>query len=54
MAAYLPVLPQRPDIDPTSYERALGFHQYTGFASASGNSYAQVVDAATLLKALRG
>jgi ABC-type nitrate/sulfonate/bicarbonate transport system substrate-binding protein len=54
MAAYLPVLPQRPDVDPTSYERALGFHQYTGFAAASGNSYAQVVDAATLLKALRG
>jgi ABC-type nitrate/sulfonate/bicarbonate transport system substrate-binding protein len=53
LAAYLPVLPQRPDVDPGSYEKALGFHQYTGFAAPSGNGYAQVVDAATLLKALR-
>jgi ABC-type nitrate/sulfonate/bicarbonate transport system substrate-binding protein len=53
LAAYLPVLPQRPDIEPISYERALEFHRLTGFAGPSGNTYAEVVDAATLLKAMR-
>jgi ABC-type nitrate/sulfonate/bicarbonate transport system substrate-binding protein len=53
LAAYLPVLPQKPDIEPISYERALEFHRLTGFAGPSGNTYAEVVDAPTLLKALR-
>jgi ABC-type nitrate/sulfonate/bicarbonate transport system substrate-binding protein len=53
LTAYLPVLPQKPDIEPISYERALEFHRLTGFAAPSGNSYAEVIDAATLLKALR-
>jgi ABC-type nitrate/sulfonate/bicarbonate transport system substrate-binding protein len=53
LAAYLPVLPQKPDIEPLSYERALEFHRLTGFAAPSGNTYAEVIDATTLLKALR-
>jgi ABC-type nitrate/sulfonate/bicarbonate transport system substrate-binding protein len=53
LAAYLPVLPQQPDIEPISYERALEFHRLTGFAGPTGNTYAEVVDAPTLLKALR-
>jgi ABC-type nitrate/sulfonate/bicarbonate transport system substrate-binding protein len=53
LAAYLPVLPQKPDIEPLSYERALEFHRLTGFAGPSGNAYAEVVDAPTLLRALR-
>jgi hypothetical protein len=47
------VLPQKPDIEPLSYERALEFHRLTGFAAPSGNTYAEVIDATTLLKALR-
>jgi NitT/TauT family transport system substrate-binding protein len=53
LAAYLPVLPQEADIAANSYEKALQFHRLTGFAAASGNSYADVVDTTTLLKAMR-
>jgi ABC-type nitrate/sulfonate/bicarbonate transport system substrate-binding protein len=52
LAAYLPVLPQQPDIPANSYEKALQFHRLTGFAGPSGNDYADVVDASTVIKAL--
>jgi ABC-type nitrate/sulfonate/bicarbonate transport system substrate-binding protein len=52
LAAYLPVLPQQPDIPANAYEKALQFHRLTGFAAPSGNNYADVVDAATVIKAL--
>ena len=52
LAAYLPVLPQQPQIAANNYEKALDFHRITGFAAASGNSYADVVDASTIIKAL--
>jgi NitT/TauT family transport system substrate-binding protein len=53
LAAYLPVLPQEADIAANSYEKALQFHRLTGFAGPTGNSYADVVDTTTLLKAMR-
>jgi ABC-type nitrate/sulfonate/bicarbonate transport system substrate-binding protein len=52
LAAYLPVLPQQPDIPANAYEKALDFHRLTGFAAPSGNEYADVVDATTIIKAL--
>ena len=52
LAAYLSVLPQQPQIAANDYEKALDFHRITGFAAASGNSYADVVDASTIIKAL--
>jgi len=53
LAAYLPVLPHQPDIAANSYEKALQFHRLTGFAAASGNTYPEVVDSTTMLKAMR-
>jgi ABC-type nitrate/sulfonate/bicarbonate transport system substrate-binding protein len=53
LAEYLPVLPQEPNIAADSYEKALQFHRVTGFAGPSGNSYAEVVDTNTVLKAIR-
>jgi NitT/TauT family transport system substrate-binding protein len=53
LAAYLPVLPHEADIAANSYEKALEFHRLTDFAGPSGNSYADVVDTTTLLKAMR-
>jgi NitT/TauT family transport system substrate-binding protein len=53
LKAYLPVLPQQADIAANSYEKALQFHRLTGFAGPSGNSYQDVVDTPTLLKAMR-
>jgi ABC-type nitrate/sulfonate/bicarbonate transport system substrate-binding protein len=52
LAAYLPVLPQQPDIPANAYEKALEFHRLTGFAGPSGNNYADVVDATTVIRAL--
>jgi ABC-type nitrate/sulfonate/bicarbonate transport system substrate-binding protein len=52
LAAYLPALPQQPQIAANSYEKALQFHRLTGFAGPSGNGYADVVDATTIIKAL--
>jgi NitT/TauT family transport system substrate-binding protein len=52
LAAYLPVLPEQPQIAANNYEKALDFHRITGFAGPSGNSYAEVVDASTIIKAL--
>ncbi len=52
LAAYLPVLPQQPDIPANAYEKALDFHRLTGFAAPSGNEYADVVDAPTIIKSL--
>lgn len=53
LQSYLPVLPQKPDIDAGSYEKALQFHRLTGFAGPTGDTYAEVVDATTMLKAIR-
>ncbi len=53
LVAYLPVLPQQPDIAANSYEKALQFHRLTGFAGPSGNAYADVVDTNTMLRAIR-
>jgi NitT/TauT family transport system substrate-binding protein len=53
LAAYLPVLPQQPDIAANSYEKALQFHRLTGFAGPAGNTYPEVVDTSTMLKAIR-
>ena len=50
---YIPVLPQQPDIAANSYEKALQFHRLTGFAGPTGNTYADVVDSTTMLKAMR-
>jgi ABC-type nitrate/sulfonate/bicarbonate transport system substrate-binding protein len=52
LAAYLPVLPQQPDIAANNYEKALDFHRIVGFAAPSGNTFADVVDAATIIRAL--
>jgi ABC-type nitrate/sulfonate/bicarbonate transport system substrate-binding protein len=52
LVAYLPVLPQQPQIAANNYEKALDFHRITGFAGPSGNAYADVVDASTIIKAL--
>ena len=54
LEAYLPVLPQQPDIPAGSYDKALQFHRTTGFAGPNGNAYKDVVDTATVQKALRG
>jgi NitT/TauT family transport system substrate-binding protein len=54
LAAYVPVLPQQPDIASSSFEKALQFHRSTGFAAPGGNTYADVVDTATIAKAMRG
>lgn len=54
LAAYLPVLPRNADIAAGSYEKALQFHRETGFAGPSGNTFADVVDSTTMLKAQRG
>ena len=53
LTAYTPVLPATPDIGASSFERALNFHRITGFAGPSGNTYPEVVDAQTMLQALR-
>lgn len=53
LTAYLPVLPRQPDIAANSYEKALQFHRLTGFAAQTGNSYSEVVDSSTMLKAMR-
>jgi hypothetical protein len=53
LKAYLPVLPHQADIAANSYEKALQFHRLTGFAGPAGNSYQDVVDTTTLLKAMR-
>ncbi|HEY5349612.1 MAG TPA: ABC transporter substrate-binding protein [Candidatus Lustribacter sp.] len=53
LAAYMPVLPKQPDIDANSYEKALQFHRLTGFAGPAGNTYADVVDTDTMLRAIR-
>ena len=53
LPAYMPVLPQQPDIDANSYEKALQFHRLTGFAGPSGNAYPDVVDTNTMLRAIR-
>lgn len=53
LKAYMPVLPQQADIAANSYEKALQFHRLTGFAAPSGNTYQEVVDTTTLLKAMR-
>jgi ABC-type nitrate/sulfonate/bicarbonate transport system substrate-binding protein len=53
LKAYLPVLPHQADIAANSYEKALQFHRLTGFAAPAGNSYQDVVDTTTLLKAMR-
>jgi NitT/TauT family transport system substrate-binding protein len=53
LKAYMPVLPQQPDIDANSYEKALQFHRLTGFAGPAGNTYRDVVDTDTMLKAIR-
>jgi ABC-type nitrate/sulfonate/bicarbonate transport system substrate-binding protein len=52
LAAYLPVLPQQPDIAANNYEKALDFHRITGFAGPSGNTFADVVDANIVIRAL--
>ena len=52
LKAYLPVLPHQADIAANSYEKALQFHRLTGFAGPTGNSYQDVVDTTTLLKAM--
>lgn len=53
LTAYLPVLPRRPDIDAGSFEKALQFHRLTGFAGPAGNTYPEIVDSSTMLKAMR-
>jgi len=52
LAAYLPVLPQQPDIAANNYEKALDFHRLTGFAGPSGDTFADVVDANIVIRAL--
>ena len=53
LAAYIPVLPRQADIAANSYEKALQFHRLTGFAGPTGNTFADVVDSTTMLKAQR-
>jgi ABC-type nitrate/sulfonate/bicarbonate transport system substrate-binding protein len=53
LTAYLPVLPHNADIGAGSYEKALQFHRLTGFAGPAGNTFADVVDSTTMLKAQR-
>lgn len=53
LTAYLPVLPRQPDIDAGSFEKALQFHRLTGFAGPTGNTYSEIVDSSTMLKAMR-
>lgn len=53
LAAYLPALPRQPDIDAGSFEKALQFHRLTGFAGPSGDTYSEIVDSTTMLKAMR-
>lgn len=53
LTAYLPVLPRQPDIDAGSFEKALQFHRLTGFAGPTGDTYAEIVDSSTMLKAMR-
>jgi ABC-type nitrate/sulfonate/bicarbonate transport system substrate-binding protein len=53
LIAYLPVLPHNADIAANSYEKALQFHRLTGFAGPAGNTFADVVDSTTMLKAQR-
>jgi NitT/TauT family transport system substrate-binding protein len=53
LAAYIPVLPRQPDIAANSYEKALQFHRLTGFAGPTGNTFPEVVDSTTMLKAMR-
>jgi hypothetical protein len=47
------VLPRQPDIAANSYEKALQFHRLTGFAGPTGNTFPEVVDSTTMLKAMR-
>jgi NitT/TauT family transport system substrate-binding protein len=54
LTAYIPVLPNQPSIGADSFEKALQFHRLTGFAGPTGNTYPEVVDSATMLKAIRG
>jgi len=53
MVAYLPALPRQPDIDAGSFEKALQFHRLTGFAAPTGDTYPEIVDSTTMLKAMR-
>jgi ABC-type nitrate/sulfonate/bicarbonate transport system substrate-binding protein len=53
LTAYLPVLPRQPDIDAGSFEKALQFHRLTGFAGPTGDTYSEIVDSTTMLKAMR-
>ncbi len=53
LTAYIPVLPRQADIAANSYEKALQFHRLTGFAGPAGNTFAEVVDSTTMLKAQR-
>lgn len=53
LTAYLPVLPRQPDIDAGSFEKALQFHRLTGFAGPTGDTYSEIVDSSTMLKAMR-
>jgi ABC-type nitrate/sulfonate/bicarbonate transport system substrate-binding protein len=52
MAAYLPVLPLVPRISPAAYAKSLNFHQVTGYAGPTGNTYGEVVDFALINKAI--
>ncbi len=53
LAAYVPALPRQADIAANSYEKALQFHRLTGFAGPAGNTFPEVVDSSTMLKATR-
>jgi len=52
LAAYLPALPTQPSVPANNYEKSLQFHRLTGFAGPTGNTYAEVVSAPTIIRAL--
>jgi ABC-type nitrate/sulfonate/bicarbonate transport system substrate-binding protein len=54
MAAYLPVLPTAPRVSPAAYAKSLNFHQITGFAGPTGNTFGEVVDTALIQRAITG
>ncbi len=51
--AYLPVLPQSPRVGIAAFAKALDFHRVTGFASATGDAFADVVATEFIARALR-
>jgi NitT/TauT family transport system substrate-binding protein len=51
--SYFPVLPAQPRVSVVSYEKALTFHRVTGYAGATGETYADVVATSIIDKALR-